>query len=149
MNYYLSLFALLLLSLSTLPMQVADYFSAVDADDTSLVAQLLQSGIDPNIREAAHDRTPLMEALRVHPDRNNAEIIRLLVRNGRTDVNAQDRDGFSALNFAVEENHLVGVQELLCRHDIIVAEYYMSGKLLFQRPIVEIFEKYRQKIQQR
>jgi ankyrin repeat protein len=65
--------------------------TALKKDDTSALKQLIQNGININIR-CNEDQTSLMEAVRA----GDINVVRILVEAG-ADVNAKDNAGFTAL----------------------------------------------------
>lgn len=70
-----------------------DLLDAECRADTRLVAKLLQSGVDPNIRDTKGS-TPLIGGTAS----DNVEVIGLLLRHG-ADVNRQDNNGSTDLHY--------------------------------------------------
>jgi uncharacterized protein len=84
---------------------------AVDQGDLALAERMLREGANINAAKGAYQTTVLMEAA----VRGNVGIMSLLLEKG-ADVNARDKDGWSALMGATVQGHLQAVN-LLLEHD--------------------------------
>ena len=90
---------------------------AVDSEDLQIVQQLLQNPeIDVNLSND-YGYTPLMSAAGY---RSPKILTLLLLKNA--DVNLENQDGDTALDFAISANRINSVRELLKVPGIIVSE---------------------------
>ena len=136
-------------------------FYALKNRDAKLLEKLLNNGADPNLRETvtyfnktllmqaiAGDETAVLESMRLPVEDHRTDIIRLLARHPKTNVNAQDHlNGNSLISWALWYNSPVAIEELLNRPDIILNNRDIaSGKLSDSAKIRALFAKYCQKI---
>ena len=68
--------------------------------DVTAVMEALENGADVNEKELDTESTGLMMAVQ----KNNEPLVSLLLQQPEIDVNAKDKDGYTALHFAVKEN---------------------------------------------
>lgn len=87
-----------------------DFFSAVKSDNASAVQELIQRGFDPNTRDA-QGQTGLLSALKEPSPR----VTKVLIESPKTDVDAVNDQGESALMLAALKGQQQEVNELLQR----------------------------------
>lgn len=80
---------------------------AVIAADVEMAKKIIAAGADVNLKNLA-GRTALMEGI----INNKSDIIRFLIEVEETKLDEVDRNGYTALMYAVERNHLEVVESL-------------------------------------
>lgn len=88
-----------------------DYFKAVKIDDAGKVKSLLQRGLDPNLIEEQRYDTGLIIALR----EGSVKVFELLINTPNINLEAQSRNGDTALMIAAYKNNRAAVEALLAR----------------------------------
>ncbi|MCG2584713.1 ankyrin repeat domain-containing protein [Massilia sp. TS11] len=88
-----------------------EFFRAVQIDNVSGVRSLLAAGLDPNIAEPLRGETGLILALREEAPR----VFEVLLADPRIRVEAQARNGNTALMMAAFKKNLPAVQALLAK----------------------------------
>lgn len=95
---------------------------AVKRKDAAAVNAFLAAGIDPNVKEPISLAAPLIAA----SSRGDIEIVRSLL-DGRADVNAKDRGGYTPVLRALEKSNLEIADLLLARPEIELNAQGASG----------------------
>lgn len=88
-----------------------DFFKAVKFDDVKTIQALFLRGLDPNLVEAARGETGFMLALR---DKSMA-VFNLLMENPDIDIEAQARNGDTALMIAAFKGNRPATEALLAK----------------------------------
>jgi uncharacterized protein len=89
-----------------------EYFQAVKLDNATKVKELLQRGLDPNLIEEERYDTGLILALR----EGSMKVFWLLMNAPNIDLEAQARNGDTALMIAAYKNNKPAVEALLSRN---------------------------------
>ena len=84
-------------------------FDALRENNTQEVINLINAGLDPNLRDAKLGRTALMVAA----GNNNLNLLEFLLTNKAIQINAKDKEGLSALIYAARAGNLVAANRLL------------------------------------
>ena len=87
-----------------------DFFSAIKSDNAGAVRELIQRGFDPNTRDA-QGQTGLLNALKEPAPK----VTRVLIESPKTDLDAVNNQGESALLLAALKGQQAEVNELLER----------------------------------
>ena len=87
-----------------------DFFSAIKSDNAGAVRELIQRGFDPNTRDA-QGQTGLLNALKEPAPK----VTRVLIESPKTDLDAVNNQGESALMLAALKGQQAEVNELLER----------------------------------
>lgn len=104
-----------------------ELFDAIEEEqDVSKVRELIMAGCNVNI-QVEEGCTPLIAAVLI----GNLEIVKLLVELGGADVNAEDKDGGSALYYAKYDNSqaIIEYLEPMTNQEVINrVERFMNGQ---------------------
>ena len=104
-------------------------FEAIDNNDIVRVKELLDSGIDVNIKNESGDT--LLHIVCSY--NSNIEIVKLLLEQPNIDMNTKNYYGKTPLYLACEENHVETVKLLLKHPDIDVNSKTNNGKTSLHR----------------
>lgn len=97
--------------LTTLAGAYDDFFRAVKIDNASMVTSLLSRGLDPNLIEPERGDTGLILALR----ENSMKVFHVLLNAKDVDLEAQARNGDSALMIACYSGNRPAVEALIAK----------------------------------
>ncbi|MHB1910093.1 MAG: ankyrin repeat domain-containing protein [Nitrososphaerales archaeon] len=98
----------------------AELYDAVQANQTSVVKDILDRHPDVNVSFRS-DPGDFSSALHTAAVKNNAEIIRLLLKSRKIQINQQNRFGMTALHFAAIRGNIEALKVLL-KHPYVRAD---------------------------